>query len=197
MAFAKANLVTTAEWRLLIQSNDEGNKEKLIWIYKKVPHWYYAKLRDPNDRTQTKLTTELCRLVGLPTNRLLAVSEIHIFKEFLNVDILVTRSVGGNKFIKTPPENNVKQRLYLYLSDVHDEKSGIKNLNFDAIVNCCGFFGQSKFCSHCLKPYQNLHQCEVTCYVCKSKKECRSSDVKVSCKLCQMTCRSLSCYKNH
>lgn len=51
MAFAKANLVTTVEWRLLIQGNDEGGKEKLILIYKNVPHWYYAKLRDPNNRT--------------------------------------------------------------------------------------------------------------------------------------------------
>lgn len=36
MAFAKANLVTTVKWRLLIQGNDEGGKEKLILLYIKM-----------------------------------------------------------------------------------------------------------------------------------------------------------------
>lgn len=139
---------------------------------------------------------KLCKLVDAPTHHPLAVSDLHAFEQFLDVDILVVKASGGNKFIKTPPTGSEKQRLYLYLHDVEDKDTGVKLPHFDVIANICGFFGNSKFCEHCLIPYSNLHLCERACYVCKRKK-CNFSEVKLSCKLCHMTCRSLSCYKNH
>ncbi|XP_061190758.1 uncharacterized protein LOC133198782 [Saccostrea echinata] len=124
MAFVKANTVPTQEWHGLINEDDDDCTEKLIWKHKKAPNWYYSMLRFRNDHLdrQTKLTHELCRLTGTPTNRPLALSDIDAFEQFLNVDILVIRAVGGNKFIKTPPEGIQKQRLYLHLVEDPDKK---------------------------------------------------------------------------
>lgn len=54
MAFAKVNSVTTAKWREL--TDDDGNTEQLIWRYKKVPDWYYNKLRDHRDLATARQT---------------------------------------------------------------------------------------------------------------------------------------------
>ena len=117
MAFLKVNKVNTDDWHALKDDDDERNMEKLVWIYKKAPEWYYSKLllhKPPTDRL-TKLAHELCKLADIPINRTLALSDISAFERFLNVDILVINATGGNKFIKTPPEHSKKQRLYLYL----------------------------------------------------------------------------------
>lgn len=56
MAFAKVNSVTTAKWRELTDDDDDGNTEQLIWRYKKVPDWYYNKLRDHRDHATARQT---------------------------------------------------------------------------------------------------------------------------------------------
>lgn len=56
IAFAKVNSVTTAKWRELTDDDDDGNREQLIWRYKKVPDWYYNKLRDLRDLATTRQT---------------------------------------------------------------------------------------------------------------------------------------------
>lgn len=99
-------------------------------------------------------------------------------------------------FIKTPLTGSQEQCRYFYRHDVEDKDTGFKVPHFDIIANICEFFGNSNFCKHCLILYGNLNQCELACYVCKRKK-CNFSEVKLICKLCHMTCRSLSCYKNH
>lgn len=55
MAFAKVNSVTIAKWRELTD-DDDGNTEQLIWRYKKVPDWYYNKLRDHRDHATARQT---------------------------------------------------------------------------------------------------------------------------------------------
>lgn len=59
MAFAKVNSVTTAKWREL--TDDDGNTEQLIWRYKKVPDWYYNKLRDHRDHATARQTLKVSR----------------------------------------------------------------------------------------------------------------------------------------
>ena len=68
MAFLKVNKVNTDDWHALTDDDDERNMEKLVWIYKKAPEWYYSKLllhKPPTDRL-TKLAHELCKLTDIP-----------------------------------------------------------------------------------------------------------------------------------
>lgn len=62
---------------------------------------YQTARRDPFDR-QTKLTTELCKLEEAHTHHPLAFSDLDVFEQFLDVDILGIKASGRNMFIKTP-----------------------------------------------------------------------------------------------
>lgn len=85
------------------------------------------------------------------------VLDLYVFEQFFDVDILVVKVFGGNKFIKIFFIGSEKQCFYLYFYDVEDKDIGVKLLYFDVIVNICGFFGNLKFCEYCLILYSNLY----------------------------------------
>lgn len=67
-----------------------------------------------------------------------AVLDLDAFEQVFNVDILVIKASGGNKFIWTALTGSESQGLYLYLHDVEDKDTGIKVPHFSVIANICG-----------------------------------------------------------
>jgi len=203
MAYLAAISVTTEEWHDL-DSGEDAPMEKRVLDIGKCPRWYFRDLKlEKHAHRQTALMIELCRRANAPTNRSLTLMDVSAFEDVLDVDILVIASRACNKFVRVPEERGeeeeeeevgptTRNRLYLYLVETNHES------HFHAIVNICGFFGQTKFCSRCLKAYQGLHQCASNCFVCKRKEGCILDGLcQMSCRSCHMTCRSRACFESH
>ena len=190
VAFAAANVVSLAEWRELTKHDCGLSIEQQVLKYKKCPQWFKKTIVQQSKR-QNDFAALLCREAGLAVNKFLTICDISRFEELLNVDILVVSSRLGNKFMRVPSdENSIKQRLYLYLVELD------KSFHFHVITNISRYFGK-KFCSNCLLPYQKLHKCKNSCFVCKRKDNCTSTNCEMSCRSCHMTCKSMSCFESH
>lgn len=81
--------------------------------------------------------------------------------------------------------------MFLYHNDIDGAE------HFHAITKITGFFSRSRFCTHCLKPYEKpyKHSCIKHCNICLSDK-CAKRETR-TCTDCHRTCRSDACYLRH
>ena len=196
VSWANACRVSTDEWHALTQNLEGSTCDKILHV-KKVPGWYYSKLRDSKRAEQGSLARALCQLANVDHEQPASLNDIPAFEAVLGVDIGVISSRMGNRFIRVPletDEENPRTRVYLY--HVHGE--GAQVGHFHAITKVSGFFGSSYFCNNCMKPYSNKgqHSCEKVCNVCHHD-ECVMSESKCTCIHCHMTCRSRECLERH
>jgi hypothetical protein len=193
VCWAKANTVTTEEWRTLVGDRGSRSTRELILLHRKVPQWFYITLRMKSRNEQRDFATALCKLAGVATDRPSSIDEIEAFENVLNVRIFVISASMRNKFIRVGNnDHDDRDSLYLYMV----KEKGI--FHYHAITNIVGFFSAIHFCTTCLKPYNQVesHRCATTCIVCKST-ECPETDHPLTCRQCHMTCRSPSCYDRH
>lgn len=191
--FLSANQVSTREWNDRTKQLPAKTIEEHVLDLKMCPYWYFKEIRRPslNGKHQTTLCSALCRRVNLPLHRPHTIKDIEVFEKFFDVDILVITSQTGNRFCKVPSEESTKQRCYLYLVN------GDNGWHYHGISKINAFFGKSKFCELCLKPYRDKHDCQVSCVVCGSN-ECRFvADEWQSCTKCQNQLRSNACFERH
>lgn len=134
----------------------------------------------------------LCREANVPTERPLGITEIIAFENLLDVNVLVLSAKLGNKFCRVANEPG-RRNIYLYLTESEKGKG-----HFDGIGSINGFFNYGYFCETCLKPYKNKgkHSCTTTCNVCGSN-NCVAGNDPMSCRFCNRSCRSLTCYQRH
>jgi len=194
MGFLHLNCITTEEWKELTKHDGKvKTMEQRILDHRKCPTWYYNELtrRNLNNKYQTHLVKEFCYQTKINTQQYLTINDIETFEIVLNVDVLVVCARMGNKFLRVPSKDSTKQRLYVYLVE---GENGMPH--FHTIVNISGFFDQPKVCEECLKPYKDKHDCEVCCWVYKTK-GCLKTESIIICDMCNMTCRSLDCFQRH
>ena len=173
----------------------QGSREKmldLVFRHKKLPQWFYKNLIKSDRNEQHDFAQHLCRLAGVSLDQAASLNDLPKFEAILGVNVLVISARAGNKFIRRAVNKNQRKNVYLYLV----ENNGLGH--FHAITKIAGFFSTSYFCELCLQPYayRKKHQCEMTCIICNCD-NCPVGNNTITCKDCNMTCRSKDCFQRH
>jgi hypothetical protein len=129
----------------------------------------------------------LHKVAGVPMNMPVAVTDLHKFEDFLNVQILVVSWNAGGELIYRGNRER-KHKIFLLLHNCH----------FHSIVNIQGFYETKKLCLHCYKLYakSGKHFCINECTTCRQVK-CFKEGNGVICTDCNMLCRNAKCYLEH
>ena len=200
-----------ASWRKFVTNIDKKMKKSIICI-ERLPDDYtclsraiLVALDDKREKSRgkkTKLTEkrkkqvlrkkalDLLKKVGLPSDRHIYLNEIHLFEDFLNVQIIMyDRPLSGSTVYTGKVDR--QQKIFLYHNDNH----------CDVISSIAGFLSKAKYCMACLKAYKSSsrHDCEGHCKICESA-ACKLPDVeeqKLVCKNCFIECRNVTCFKTH
>ena len=90
--------VSTDEWHLLAQTV-QGSKSDKILLFKKVPGWFYSKLRDSKRTEQGALAKTLCQRANVNHQQPASLNDIPAFEAVLDMEITVISSRMGNRFI--------------------------------------------------------------------------------------------------
>ena len=188
VGWAKLHRCTREECNALTQQRGIKSYLELVLKHRKVPESYYKHLINKSKREQKDLAVAICRLAGVPLDRPAILNDVEAFEEALNIRVMVVSARLGNKFI-TSPSTDERPCIYLYLVD---------DIHFHTISSVTGLFSSNFFCEKCLKHYDHRegHVCETSCIVCKTS-NCPKTESPVTCDQCNMTCRSMACYRRH
>jgi len=144
-----------------------------------------------SNRTQKGQALALLEAVGLSRDEPVTLRQLHIFEEYLDIQIVVISadllnevSYAGNK--------ERTRKIFLYLSHEH----------FHSITNINKFHPSKLLCPHCLQWYgrkSKYHTCNSKCPVCNRSKctyDDQTSSV-ITCADCNYVCRNQECYLAH
>ena len=116
-----------------------------------------GKINGNNPNSQRNRAIRLQTAVGLPIGTPVSVRELHLFEEYLDVQIIVVSGDLCNEVCYTGALSRPK-KIYLYLKQEH----------FHSILNVQALIRDKKLCTECFSWYgdRKRHSCVQVCFVC-------------------------------
>ena len=162
---------------------------------KSKKHWNEYKYMCGGKSCQRTQALELHAKAQVPIGSC-GLEEARLFEKALNLNedtplyciVIYSQEHFGQVIYKG--EKQATHQLTLWYSDGH----------YDVITNPVAFFGDSYYCTECLKSYHSkqVHRCIKTCERCKSNKCASNKEIaRVVCHDCHRSFYGWECYNTH